>query len=226
MYRQQPRARGQTVWETPRGVGLTPKTPGVRTGTAPLSAIGYHGANSDDGDDTGPGCPSSASSAYHRQQPRVRGQTVWETPRGVGLTPRTAPAAAAAAAAAAASEADRALCSSGEAKDRNGGGGYTGVGVEECKGETPDAAGREPGGYKQPRARGQTVWETPRGVGLTPKTTGAATASAARRLPDGREGCSPAAWSAASSEGSSKASPGVGVVDGQSGMRSYAQGGL
>lgn len=198
----QPRERGQTVWETPRGVGLTPKTPGARGGP-PLSTTGW-GA---DDDDTGSGFPGSAASSKCRQ-PRTRGQTLWETPRGVGLTPK-APGAA--------SQDDRR--SSMEASGRTG--GYTGGGVEECKGEHAYSAGSAPSAYKQPRARGQTVWETPRGVGLTPKTTGAAVGATKGTPLSARECLSPAAWSAVS--GSSAASPGV---DGQREMRSYAQGGL
>jgi len=203
----QPRARGQTVWETPRGVGLTPETPGARRGM-PFSATR-------DGEDTGGRggdrggleCSGSASSVYRK--PRARGQTVWETPRGVGLTPKIPNAA---------SQSPRFSAETGGRKGVDTGGGGGG-GVEECKGEETPAADGAPGTYQQPRARGQTVWETPRGVGLTPKTPGAA--RTARSLVSAHEAASPAAWSAAS--GSSSASPIGG--HGQREVRSYAQGG-
>ncbi|CAN0204555.1 unnamed protein product, partial [Scytosiphon promiscuus] len=68
------RRRGCTVWETPRGMGLTPKTLGADRQTPHPTAGGE--------DDTG-----SSIRAGHRS--RARGHTVWETPRGVGLTPKT-----------------------------------------------------------------------------------------------------------------------------------------
>ncbi len=204
---QQPRARGQTVWETPRGVGLTPKTPGARGGMMPLSAArNGEDAGGRAGGRGGLEYPGSASGAY--QQPRARGQTVLETPRGVGLTPKTPSAAS------------QSLQFSAERGGRTGSyaGGGDG-GVEESKGEEAPPAGDAPGTYQQPRARGQTVWETPRGVGLTPKTPGAV--RTARSPLSAREGASPAGWSAAS--GSSSASPLGG--HGQQEVRSYAQGG-
>lgn len=209
---QQPRARGQTVWETPRGVGLTPKTPGARR-VAPLSAArnGEEGTGGRAGDRGGLECPGSASSAYRK--PRARGQTVWETPRGVGLTPKT-PGVASGSLQLSAERGGRKGGGTG-----GGGGGGCGGGVEERKGEETTPAGDAPGMYQHPRARGQTVWETPRGVGLTPKTPGAA--RTARSPLSAREGASPAAWSAAS--GSSSTSPLGG--HGQREVRSYAQGG-
>lgn len=195
MYRH-PRARGQTVWETPRGVGLTPQTSGVVPRGRDLSADGgEYDENAGGGVEKRRGegeYPGSTSSMY--QQPRARGNTVWETPRGVGLTPKTPGAI------------PREQYSSA-------------VGGENCE----DAGGgmiEYPGSassvYQQPRARGKTVWETPRGVGLTPKTLRAAQTT--RLSISTSERTSPAALSAVSG---SSVSP---VVDGQREMRSYAQG--
>ncbi|CAM9891606.1 unnamed protein product, partial [Ectocarpus fasciculatus] len=180
--RYQGRTRGQTVWETPRGVGLTPKA--VGTGSiGPVSSAGGGGSAQED-------CyyPSST----HRQQPRARGQTVWETPRGVGLTPKAVGDSS----------------SIGHVPAAGGGSAEEGC-------HSSSSAHRQ-----QPRARGQTVWETPRGVGLTPKVTGDPAGGIAATTPLSAAGVrsSPGAWSAASR---SSASP---VVDGQRGMRSYAQG--
>lgn len=193
---RQPRARGQTVWETPRGVGLTPRTPGVVPRGHDLSADG-----GEYGDDAGVGVENrrgggeytgSTSSAH--LQPRARGQTVWETPRGVGLTPRTRGAA------------PRIKYSSP----------FGGENCDDAGGDMKENPGSASSVYQQPRARGQTVWETPRGVGLTPKTLGAARTT--RSPISASQLASPAALSVVSG---SSASP---VVDGQREMRSYAQG--
>ncbi|CAM9964349.1 unnamed protein product [Ectocarpus sp. 12 AP-2014] len=182
--RHQARARGQTVWETPRGVGLTPKAAGAGPIGSVSSAGGGGSAQEDD-------CRYRSSA--HGQLPRPRGQTVWETPRGVGLTPKTVGD----------------LSSRGHMPA-----GGVGSAEENCHSSASSAH------RQQPRARGQTVWETPRGVGLTPKVTGHAVWGTATTTPLSATGVrsSPGAWSAASR---SSASP---VVDGQREMRSYAQG--
>ena len=88
---ERPRARGQMLWQTPREVSLTPKMAGARTRT-PL-ADRYHGNDCGGGeygeeeqlDEEHLGNASSSV-----RKPRDRGQTLWQTPRGVGLTPKTA----------------------------------------------------------------------------------------------------------------------------------------
>lgn len=167
------RERGCTVWETPRGVGLTP-----RPAAAGVSASGKGGGSEND--------PGSAGGVEYDRR-RQRGQTVWETPRGVGLTPRTA------------SKARRDIDDSATGDGEREGGvdvrrrerGQTvwqtprGVGLTprtSAKEEQPSAEGsrleRETaaGEYDEGlvmesgrRERGQTVWQTPRGVGLTPR---------------------------------------------------------
>lgn len=195
VYRR-PRARGQTVWETPRGVGLTPKTLGdVPTGHN-LSADG--GEYGDDGDGgvekrRGEGeYHGSVSSVY--QQPRARGQTVWETPRGVGLTPKTLRVAPM--------------------------GKYSSAIDGESCGDAGSVMKEHPGSvsrvYEQPRARGQTMWETPRGVGLTPKTYGGARSTSSPISVSKRT--SPGALSVVSGYSASSAG------DGQREIRFYAQG--
>ncbi|CAN0204489.1 unnamed protein product [Scytosiphon promiscuus] len=81
-------------------------------------------------------------------------------------------------------------------------------GVGERESEDRSDAGRVATADQRPRARGQTVWETPRGVGLTPKTQGVARATRSPLL-SALEGASPGGWSTASG---SLASP---MVDGQ-----------
>ncbi|CAN0268566.1 unnamed protein product, partial [Hapterophycus canaliculatus] len=184
--RQARRRRGCTVWETPRGMGLTPRTPGAQKQTPYTTGDGGDGTDSATRvgqpprargqtvwetprgvgltpkipgaerrveDDYGPG---SASRLF--QPPRARGQTVWETPRGVGLTPRTPGAG---------SRERYFSANGGDKRDATGGGG-----VEERKGEGRHDPGSAATAHQRPRARGQTLWETPRGVGLTPKTQG------------------------------------------------------
>lgn len=198
---QQPRARGQTVWETPRGVGLTPKTRGAGW-SGPYYSVNGGVEERKKGEDS----HGAGSTPALFQPPRARGQTVWETPRGVGLTPKTPGAG-----------------SSGRYFSANGGDKRDSIGrsrgVEEQKGGDRYDTGSEPTVYQRPRARGQTVWETPRGMGLTPKTRNVARDTRPSPL-SAHEGASPGAWSATSG---SLASP---VVDGQREMRSYAQGGF
>ena len=147
---KRPRIRGQTLWQTPRGVGLTPKKAGVRTG-----ALYSDHDGEDDVDGTGGGNQQGEKdfgSSFSFERPRARGQTLWQTPRGVGLTPRKTTARTGASPL------------SVHYYDN----------VEECGGE--DQQEGEHTGTASPgrraRARGQTLWQTPRGVGLTPKVEG------------------------------------------------------
>lgn len=188
---QRPRARGQTVWETPRGVGLTPKTPCAGAGTAGPR----FSADCRVGEQEGCGHPQREHGGYMSTsvsrcglRPRARGQTVWETPRGVGLTPRTPDAAG-----------GRSRFSSdatfGSDGDHGAGRGYEQQRhqQQQQQEEGKEERARLPRGGvshagQRPRARGQTVWETPRGVGLTPtpKTPTGGSASCGDQRPRAR----------------------------------------
>ena len=152
---ERPRARGQTLWQTPRGVGLTPNLVRART-RAPLSDR-YHD-NAGDGDEysVGQQQEEQPGNAFSVRRPRARGQTVWQTPRGVGLTPKSAGARR---------ESLPSFQFCDASANDNGVGGYL-LGQQD-KDLVDNVSSK-----KRPRARGQTVWQTPRGVGLTPKERG------------------------------------------------------
>lgn len=199
------RLRGQTVWETPRGVGLTPRTAqkARKRTIVGTSAGDLH--SSGGGDEDVPGYSGVGSEKFTGSSEgeenftrRQRGHTVWETPRGVGLTPSTVGKA----------RREAVDDSAGRSVQRDVGGegvvrrerGQTvwqtprGVGLtprsnsgdqhmQERRGRgdtvwetprrkdvTPRSNMKSSSRPKERRLRGNTVWETPRGVGLTPRT--------------------------------------------------------
>lgn len=173
---KRPRARGQTMWQTPRGVGLTPKVAGVRTGTLYADHDGE-----DDGDGMGGGRDNQQGeeelgSSFAFDRPRARGQTLWQTPRGLGLTPRKTSARSGASPLLVRYHDDVEECSSEDQQE----GEHTGTA----------SSGR------RSRARGQTLWQTPRGVGLTPKVKGTRTEErpSVRHRGDGGGECGMEQW--------------------------------
>lgn len=217
------RERGQTVWQTPRGVGLTPfesplgsgevagratgldgiarihhctPTSSVR-GVAPLSDFHVRGSSVITagmaltlGSETQP--EGVEASGVER---RGRGQTMWETPKGVGLTPKH-------------SEGSRLkhrfLVAAASGKKSHAGNDAKGSGAAHGQASRP---------------RGQTMWQTPRGVGLTPQTP-----SRARPEQDCRGSESvepgPTSWCNTPVRSSGLAASSLG----QMALRSYAEG--
>lgn len=171
------RERGQTVWATPRGVGLTPK-----------------GNDGDEAKAEGGGTTPSRRLGDGRR--RERGQTVWETPRGVGLTPKICDQSLGTATEGKPDHIDTDI-DSGARRERgrmdwetprrvgptlSGGAQGRTVGGDGTPCYRLD--GVEGGGGER-RKRGQTVWATPRGVGLTPKAMAVATVTPAAGDRDG-----------------------------------------
>lgn len=149
------------MWETPRGVGLTPRT---------------SSKTRKDADDSGTGDGEREAGVDARR--RERGQTVWQTPRGVGLTPR-------------ASATEEQPSSAGRRLEETVAGEHDeGLMIDNARRERGQTVWQTPRGvgltprwnneeHQERRSRGNTVWETPRGVGLTPKTSSVSSRSKA-----------------------------------------------
>lgn len=250
------RDRGQTVWQTPRGVGLTPRTTASQEEEISLHAVGV--------DSPAPEGNRDGNGLMDQQGRRKRGQTVWQTPRGVGLTPQTTTGKQER------TERGQTVCQTprgmgltlarphGSQQDAASGRGEgsaretpQGVGaprqtprygsqtrkgrIENVlsarnSGNAFDADGvQSKGGHRLAvgRARGQTVWETPRGVGLTPRPRQDDDSTPdALRGSDEFEG--PVARATLSLYTPDTATSGPGFPDdlssGQAGLRSFAEG--